>query len=576
MEREMDAEEHLMRELQNMLPYQLQRDDTPWQVKMEFYLAMLDPSQFTLMQNKFIEGTRIVQFLRITTSHSMLSSQMPLPQFISEFRIMERLSALLKFLTQIDDSHPFAASAHGFLYELVWVLLNYSSEENESGVCQQITDPQYEILELLSHFLEISSEDIKYNIFWILSNILGERNWELSKQILNKTQLLDYLADLNNKLNGNSRMKYILPWVCCNLIHFQEYLTYEQVQVVIRALLTLTENLESEGSQKKKQSIAADIINCLIDILKYDTSHFDQIMLFDINYLLQLSLSSEKFETIRPGLKLFGQLMSMNDSQSAQIYEKFPDIHKFIVQNILTIDLNPDGSNFTEVSVEIKKRKILIKEGLWGLSNVAACPPFILEHLLQDNVAECVVKIAQNVSGRYNEIFSEAMYFLTNLVTNCTKTQIRQLLHRDVVLLLIRCLDSNYLERRLLENNLEAIGRYLEYDRNAGLQGEASIRDFFEASGGLDSLYKYFDCQIFELYSLAQDLNERYFTNNDILQDDIFSQQYQNNINIYDDQRDPPSDGDYDDQINQDIGPQQNDARYQGPGQMNMNNGFNI
>lgn len=100
--------------------------------------------------------------------------------------------------------------------------------------------------------------------------------------------------------------------------------------------------------------------------------------------MLEKTLSSDEYRIIRAGVRFFGQLMCGTDMLSQQVYRKFPDIHKFISQNILTISLSPDGVNITEVSNEIKRRRMLLKETLWALSNIAASPPHLLEPLIQD------------------------------------------------------------------------------------------------------------------------------------------------------------------------------------------------
>lgn len=76
---------------------------------------------------------------------------------------------------------------------------------------------------------------------------------------------------------------------------------------------------------------------------------------------------------------------------SANIYRKFPDIHRILAQNIITLSLNADGKDFTEESIELRKRKLIVKEALWALSNIAACPPIILESLLTDGTLQNVV-----------------------------------------------------------------------------------------------------------------------------------------------------------------------------------------
>lgn len=102
-----------------------------------------------------------------------------------------------------------------------------------------------------------------------------------------------------------------------------------------------------------------------------------------------------------------------------------------------------------------------------------------------------MINIADQVSGRFYDVFYEAMYFITNLITNCTRSQLRSLLSQDAIKLLIKCLDDRHADTRLIANCFEAIYKYLEYDWRSGLQGESSIKNFFEAEGGYDALLTY-------------------------------------------------------------------------------------
>ena len=77
--------------------------------------------------------------------------------------------------------------------------------------------------------------------------------------------------------------------------------------------------------------------------------------------------------------------MSGDDQISIAIYERFPEIHHHITQNVLTLSLDPETLNVTPNSRHLHDRLILVKEALWALSNIAAAPPIVNHTLIEDN-----------------------------------------------------------------------------------------------------------------------------------------------------------------------------------------------
>lgn len=72
------------------------------------------------------------------------------------------------------------------------------------------------------------------------------------------------------------------------------------------------------------------------------------------------------------------------------------------------------------------------------------------------------------------------------------------------------------------------------------MEEEGSIKTYFESCGGLDALHKFYDYKNFEIFSQASGLIEKYFLKEDFEPGDVYSQQYQNPTNIYDDTREVP------------------------------------
>ena len=91
-------------------------------------------------------------------------------------------------------------------------------------------------------------------------------------------------------------------------------------------------------------------------------------------------------------------------------------------------------------------------------------------------------------------------------------------------------------------NTLECIFRFLSYDEEMSIQSidGMSIKDFFEATGGLDALQGLFQHNNFQVYSMASELHDTFFRNEvDEKQiEELFESDYKRGIkNIYDDQK---------------------------------------
>lgn len=86
--------------------------------------------------------------------------------------------------------------------------------------------------------------------------------------------------------------------------------------------------------------------------------------------------------------------MSGPDYISKEIYEKIPDIHLMLVHNILGLSLDPMSLGVTEDCKILTQNKLLVKEALWALSNIAASPPIVNNELLEETILDRVVEIA--------------------------------------------------------------------------------------------------------------------------------------------------------------------------------------
>lgn len=71
------------------------------------------------------------------------------------------------------------------------------------------------------------------------------------------------------------------------------------------------------------------------------------------------------------------------------------------------------------------------------------------------------------------------------------------------------------LNKRLLVNVLESLQRFFKYDYNVNLQGQGSIREFFESIGGKEALNALMQHPNFNIYDNVSKILEQYFANVD-------------------------------------------------------------
>lgn len=168
--------------------------------------------------------------------------------------------------------------------------------------------------------------------------------------------------------------------------------------MVLRAVQFLSEEIKNLNGPKqlnKRLKLGSDLIGCIICSLKHSSSHVMQVLDMDLQFLFEDALTSEsknRFKQMEKALHCIGSLMCLEDQISIQVQSKVPDIHKLIIQNILTISLHPD-KDCTNDSLYQKEKKSLVKTALWTLSNYAACPPIINEQLVEDGLLDKIIEI---------------------------------------------------------------------------------------------------------------------------------------------------------------------------------------
>ncbi len=133
-----------------------------------------------------------------------------------------------------------------------------------------------------------------------------------------------------------------------------------------------------------------------------------------------------------------------------------------------------------------------------------------------DQTLAKIIDLASRCGEIYGEIFSESMYFITNMATTSSDSQFeRCLLNKEIIVLIVRVLQHPKYSLRLLLNTVEALQRYLDYDRRMNLQEEASIKEYFMGLGGDLALNKLKRQENFELYEMVCSIIDKHFSDDD-------------------------------------------------------------
>ena len=152
----------------------------------------------------------------------------------------------------------------------------------------------------------------------------------------------------------------------------------------------------------------------------------------DLSEFLQYAYTTEQLDLMMLSNKIIGQLMSGDEQSSIAVYEKIPDIHRFIVQALDQVNLNEEL-----VDPKLSKlRKIFVKESFWSLSNFAACNFDIIQLLIEDQIFEKVVSLLMTPGYQESDVLFEGMFVICNGATCCSDDQFRCFLSRDIVWLI--------------------------------------------------------------------------------------------------------------------------------------------
>lgn len=143
-------------------------------------------------------------------------------------------------------------------HEILWILLNFSSEDEDHRVTDWILKPHFHFLDHLNSclLLPVQDEEQLQNVLWIFANLLGETDPQLTNQILTKTDILDFMCQIQGKYAClTPSMMKMIPWMCLNIIRLDPMPQVEIIQIILRVLECVVRDFHKLKSAKKRERV---------------------------------------------------------------------------------------------------------------------------------------------------------------------------------------------------------------------------------------------------------------------------------------------------------------------------------
>jgi hypothetical protein len=100
-------------------------------------------------------------------------------------------------------------------------LVNFSSEDVDSRVIGCLLEPSLDLLREVNFAFsqEFCDDIVLTNVVWFLTNLIGEKNPEITSMILKRTDILDFMLMVTSKYQAlTAPLMKLLPWLCSNIM----------------------------------------------------------------------------------------------------------------------------------------------------------------------------------------------------------------------------------------------------------------------------------------------------------------------------------------------------------------------
>lgn len=264
---------------------------------------------------------------------------------------------------------------------------------------------------------------------------------------------------------------------------------------------------------------------------------------FDLGEMFEITLKSQKFEIMVKAIKTMGQLFNFDDEVVTQITQKYPKIIKMPMKYVFDVHSIIPAQIMTEKEREDHKQKLeLFRITLWFVSNIAAQNIKIVKSVFEAGYLPVLYDLEKiSEQFHYRNIRNEVAFVFCYLCNQSSKSDfLDHLFFQETLTVLIKYLKTPSVVKNatLILEVLQSIGRFLRLERQLQLSEKyGSIRDFFEAEGGVDALQDLCSTENFTIFSLATEILDKFFNaDQEAIIEYLFESDFrQNSQNIYDD-----------------------------------------
>jgi importin subunit alpha-6/7 len=370
-------------------------------------------------------------------------------------------------------------------YETLWTLSNIAA--GESKHTNHVAT--HNNINVFVKLLESQEIKVRDHAILVLGNIAGDSS-EFRKIIMNvhPNVIKVIMKNIQYATKGSYAQNAI--WLLSNLTREKPHFSYEAIPEKIIPMLRILLNYP-------RDQLDSDLLGEIFWLISYLTNRNDSEKIIDfcikngiIAKVIELTYFNKTSKVEMPAIKILGNIAFLGDNQTQHLI----DNKIFVLLPQLLRSNN----------------KIIRKEAFYTLSNIAAGTKSQQEELVNFNNNQLISDAIFTVNDDSDwTVKKEAAYVIFNLINNKQYKYIKIFLKKLVITPVVNLLDSMSIDTITVA--LKILKHLLESDSSSS----SYISSFIEDSRGLDKIEMLQSHDNNNVYDLALDIIETYFSGDD-------------------------------------------------------------